>query len=68
MELTSLINEIDRIVKNEPPDKAVSKILSLSPDKELLQLALSVLVVTYANRLKGGGGVWNSETFPLPQY
>ena len=53
MELTELINKIDNIVRNEPPDVAVSKILSLPQDRSLLITAMAYLLVIYANKIKG---------------
>ena len=50
MNLTELINKIDEIVKNEPPDEAVRKILSLPENRATLITALSYLLVIYANK------------------
>jgi len=49
MNLTEVINKIDEIVKNEAPDVAVSKILTLPYDRSLLITAMAYLLVIYAN-------------------
>ena len=52
MELTELINKIDNIVRSEPPDVAVSKIVSLPQDRSLLITAMAYLLVIYAGKQK----------------
>ncbi|GAB6066039.1 hypothetical protein JCM9492_11310 [Aquifex pyrophilus] len=50
MELTELVNKLDEIIRNEPPDVAVSKILGLPYNRSLLITAMAYLLVIYANK------------------
>ena len=52
MELIELINKIDKIVKSEPPDVAVTKILRLPEHPSLLLTATVHLLVIYANKTR----------------
>ncbi len=62
-DFVKLVNELNRIVKNYPPDEATKKILTIGAKSDVKIIALTHLLSIYCGIVKAQGGEKAIEEF-----